>query len=389
MTAVLERTRWGAVLAVSSGVVLAALDLTAVAVALPVLGADLGAGPTVTQWVLLAYNLPLIALSLPAGRWLDRAGHLPAFLLSVGGFGATSLLIAIAPNAEVVLAGRGLQGAFGALIGAVTMPIIAANVRPEHRARAMGIVLTLIPLSGVAGPAVGGLLTDLFGWRSVFLVNLPVVAVAVLVGRRGIAADGRGLPWPGRRLLVESVVHGARVLRRPTLALPLAALPLIVAGVGALNFVVPYVLVGLPSRTVGLVLLALSAGMAVLSPIAGLIADRYGYRVVALAGSGVILIGTVLLLRAGDDPWDLAWRLAVIGIGHGLFAGPHAAVLLERTPPELMGTSGGVTTLVRTVGFSVGPAVGAALGGFGQTVAVLVAITALGVLLTAAQLKVR
>jgi MFS transporter, DHA2 family, multidrug resistance protein len=374
--------------AVSSGIVLGALDLTAVAVALPVMGADLDAGPTVTQWVLLAYNIPLIALSIPAGRWLDRAGHRPAFLLAVGGFGVTSLLIAIAPDAAVVLVGRALQGVFSALIGALAMPIIAANVRPEHRARAMGIVLTLIPLSGVAGPAFGGLLTDLFGWRSVFLINLPVVALAVLVGKRGIAADGRGLPWPGRRLLVESVVLGARVVRQPSLTLPLVALPLIVAGVGALNFVVPYALVDLPSRTVGLVLLALSVGMAVLSPIAGVIADRYGYRLVAVVGTAVILIGTVLLLRAGDDPWDLAWRLAVIGIGHGLFAGPNAAAVMERTPPELMGTSGGVTTLVRTVGFSVGPALGAALGGFHQTVVVLVVITAVGMLATAAQLRV-
>jgi MFS family permease len=104
-------------------------------------------------------------------------------------------------------------------------------------------------------------------------------------------------------------------------------------------------------------------------------------------GTAVILIGTVLLLQAGDDPWDLAWRLAVIGVGHGLFAGPNAALVMERTPPELMGTSGGVTTLVRTVGFSVGPALGAALGGFHQTVVVLVAITAVGLLATAAQRK--
>lgn len=387
MTTVLERTRWSAVWAVSSAIVLGSLDLTAVAVALPVLGAELDAGPTVTQWVLLAYNIPLIALSIPAGRWLDRAGHLPAFLLAVGGFGATSLLIAVAPNAAVVLTGRALQGVFSALIGALAMPIIAANVRPEHRARAMGIVLTLIPLSGVAGPAFGGLLTDLFGWRSVFLINLPVVALAALVGRRGIATDGRGLPWPSVRLLVESAVLGARVVRLPSLALPLVAMMLVVVGAGALHFAVPYALVELPSRTVGLVLLAFSAGMAVLSPIAGVIADRYGYRSVAVVGTAVALIGTVLLLQAGDDPWDLAWRLAVIGIGHGLFAGPNAAAVMARTPPELMGTSGGVTTLVRTVGFSVGPALGAALGGFHQTVVVLVAITAVGLLATAAQRK--
>ncbi|WP_447009959.1 MFS transporter [Saccharothrix hoggarensis] len=260
--------------------------------------------------------------------------------------------------------------------------------RPEHPARAMCLVLALIPLSGVAGPALGGVLTDLFGWRSVFLVNLPIVAVAVVVGRRrAIARDGRGLPWPGRRLPVESVVLGASVLRRPSLAFALIALPLPVAGVGAVNFVVPYALVDLPSRTVGLVLPALSAGMAVVSPLAGVVADRYGYRVVALVGTVVILIGTVLLLRAGDDPRDVAWRSAVIGIGHGLFAGPDAAAVLDRTPRELIGTAGGVTTLVRTAGSSIGPVLGASLGGFHATVAALVAITALGVAATVAQVR--
>ncbi|WP_158840268.1 hypothetical protein [Saccharothrix deserti] len=73
-----------------------------------------------------------------------------------------------------------------------------------------------------------------------------------------------------------------------------------------------------------------------MSPIAGVIADRYGYRAVASGDTAVILIGTVPLLQAGDDLGDLAWRLAVIGIGHGLFAGPDAATVPERTPPELM-----------------------------------------------------
>ncbi|GAA0243889.1 MFS transporter [Saccharothrix mutabilis subsp. mutabilis] len=414
-------TRWGAVLAVALSVVLAALDLTAVVVALPVMGEDLGAGPTVTQWVLHAYNLPMVALSIPAGRWLDRAGHRPAFLLSVVGFGVASLAIALAPTAGLVLAGRAVQGLFSALIGAVTMPVIGAAVHPRHRGRAMSLVLTLIPVSGVAGPALGGVLTDTFGWRSVFLINVPVVLVAVLVGLRTIPRSERGLPWPGRRLLLEAAVVGvgatalfvhvylapvavlalvvwlrlpeARpvrdMLRRPRLGPALAAMPLIIVGIAALNFVVPYLIADRPAVVIGLAVLSMSAGMAVFSPVAGVLADRFGAVPVAAVGAVVALVGTALLLPvdATTPTADLVWRLAVLGVGHGLFAGPNAAAILAETPPDLVGTSGGLTSLLRTLGFSAGPALGAAIGAFTPTVVALLVVTALGITASAAQLR--
>lgn len=407
-----QRTRWSAVLAVSLGIVLAALDMTIVAVALPALGADLRAAPSLTQWVLLAYSLPLVALSIPAGRWLDRAGPRPAFLLAVGGFGATSVLIALSPTFAVLLAGRALQGVFGSLIGVVGMPIIAASVRAEHRARAMSIVLTLIPLSGVAGPAVGGVLAEAYGWRSVFLINIPVVLVAVWFAKRAIPArlPGRaGLPLPGLRLLRETLVLGAGVtalflaldmltgtsgvllptvlglvavaailgwarlpesrpvramMRRRQLSLPLLALPMVTTGIAALNFLVPYFfadVLGSSPRVIGLALLAVSAAMAVTSPLAGVLADRLGHRPVALSGTVVALAGmlALLLVDSSAGPLDVAWRLALVGAGNGLFAGPNAAAILTHTPDELLGTSSGVTALLRTLGFSIGPAVGA------------------------------
>ncbi|PXY33110.1 hypothetical protein BAY59_08305 [Prauserella coralliicola] len=433
------RTRWSAVAAVSLGVVLVALDMTVVAVALPALGADLGAEPALTQWVLLAYSLPLFALSVPAGRWLDRAGPLPAFVLAVSGFGVASVLIAVAPTMGVLLLGRAVQGVFGSLVNVVAMPIVAASVRPQHRARAMSIVLTLIPLSGVAGPALGGLLADAYGWRSVFLLNVPIVLAAVWAGVRAIPSrlPGReGLPRPDLRFARETFVLGLAgtalfltldllgrsagaalpallgavtvvalaayvrlpesrpvrgLLTRRTLRLPFLALPLILTGVGALNFLVPYFLTEVrhasPAR-IGVVLLALSAGMAVSSPIAGVLADRVGNRPVAFAGTVVVLAGTVSLLFTDGDTsgLDLALRLALVGVGNGLFAGPNAATVLAHTPPELMGTSSGISALLRTLGFALGPALGAMLwtsvpgaaGGFtaGMTVVAAGAVVA-------------
>uniref|UniRef100_UPI001BDD7CA3 MFS transporter n=1 Tax=Pseudonocardia lacus TaxID=2835865 RepID=UPI001BDD7CA3 len=212
MSTPVATSRWSTVVVVSLGIVLGALDMTIVAVALPAIGADLGAGPSGTQWVLLGYLLPLVALSLPAGRWVDRAGPRAAFRLAVGGFGVTSALAALAPTVGSLVAARVLQGGFGALISVLGLPIVAAAVRPEHRARAMSIVLTLIPLSGVLGPALGGLLTDAVGWRWIFLVNLPVVAVALAMAARTIPAGavGRtGLPRPDRAEVVDAAVLGA------------------------------------------------------------------------------------------------------------------------------------------------------------------------------------
>jgi DHA2 family multidrug resistance protein-like MFS transporter len=412
MVVVEQRTSWGAVVAVSLGVVLAGLDLTIVGVALPMLGADFGASPAVTQWVLLAYTLPLVALSIPAGRWLDRAGPLPSFLVAIAGFGVASVVIAVAPGFGVLLAGRALQGVFGALIGVTAMPIVALAVRPEHRARAMSIVLTLIPLSGVAGPAVGGVLAEAYGWRAVFLVNLPIVAVAWWVGVRTIPASigsRSGLPAPDRAALGEAAVLGAAatalflsldllgrgggvalpailaavaaiavviwtrlresrpvidLLRRRPIALGLLAMPMITAGVGGLNFLVPYFLAGTQqasAQAIGVALLAMPAAMAAASPLAGVLADRIGTRPVTLAGAVVTLAGTLAMITVGPDAGvaGVAWRLALIGIGNGLFAGPNAAAVLAATPAPLAGTSSGLAALVRTMGFAVGPAVGA------------------------------
>ncbi len=436
-----DPSRWSTVVVVSLAIVLTALDMTIVAVALPAVGADLGAGPSVVQWVLLGYLLPLVALSLPAGRWLDRAGPRAAFRLGVGGFAVTSALIALAPGVGTLIAARVLQGVFGGLISVLGLPVVAAAVRPEHRARAMSIVLTLIPLSGVLGPALGGLLTDAVGWRAIFLVNLPVAAVALALSGRTVPVGppGRtGLPRPARAEVADAAVLGTGItalvlaldllgdpepavapaavlavvaalavaawarrpdarpvlvlLRRPRIGRSLAALLAVVAGVGAVNFLVPFALAdaGGTAATAGLVLLVLSAAMALSSPPAGLLADRIGTGPVVLAGVLLVLGGATWLFAVGTGgpPWALAGPLALIGAGNGLFAGPNATRLLDATPAAELGASSGLSSLVRTTGFTLGPALAAtawtAAGGgtAGGTAgaALLVALAVTGVL---------
>ncbi|TVT17724.1 MFS transporter, partial [Amycolatopsis rhizosphaerae] len=174
------------------------------------------------------------------------------------------------------------------------------------------------------------------GWWPV-----PLVVVAVAA-----AAGWARLPQtrPARRLL-----------GRPVLAALLWALVTGPAGVSVLNFLVPYLWTeaehASPVAT-GLALLAFSLAMAAVSPAAGLLADRRGNMPVALAGMAVILAGSVVLFA------DVVTGLVLMGVGNGLFAGPLSAAVLRHTPPELNGTSGGVSALARNFGFALGPALG-------------------------------
>lgn len=362
----------------------------------------------------------------------------------------TSALVAVAPTIEVLIGARVGQGVFGALISVVGLPLVADAVRPEHRARAMSIVLTLIPLSGVAGPAVGGILTDTVGWRTIFLVNLPVAAVALALSGRTIprTRPGRaGLPAPGAALVVDAIVLGAGVtalvlalgllgserpavapaaglllvaaaatavwarrgsarpvlglLGRPQITPALVALLTTVAGVGAVNFLVPYALadVGATASAIGLVLLSLSAAMAVTSPPAGVLADHLGTRPVALAGTLCVLAGTVWLLLVGGipDPVDLLGPLVLIGIGNGLFAGPNSAGILDGVPATETGAASGLASLVRTLGFTLGPAsaatvwtaTGGGAAGLRSGVVGLLVLAAVALVASAARSRVR
>jgi DHA2 family multidrug resistance protein-like MFS transporter len=436
-------TRWGAVLAVSLAIVLAALDLTIVSVALPLIGTDLAAPPAVTQWVLLAYFLPMTALGIPGGRWMDRASLRSAFVFAVAGFGVASVLVAAAPAMWLLLAGRVLQGGFGSLISILGFPVVAAAAGPEHRGRAMGLIATLIPLSGLAGPGLGGWLAEAYGWRAVFAINVPIAAVALWLGLRTVPArqpGQRALPLPDARLLREAVLLGGAItavflalgmlggeltggalsaalalavaavlatvawarraesrpvvalIRRPTYGFPATALLLLATGTGATFFLVPYLFSDVLQRraeVTGVVLLASAAGMALFSPLAGVIADRIGARPVVFVGAFLILAGTLLLLPvgAGAGPADVAWRLALLGVGNGLFSGPAHLLLLAATPAAMTATSGGVTALFRTLGLSLGPATGAlawtltggGVPGFRSGVAAIAVATAAGI----------
>jgi MFS transporter, DHA2 family, methylenomycin A resistance protein len=168
------------------------LDGSVLNVAIPAVRADLHASLAGAQWVLNAYTLTLAGLLLTAGALGDRIGLRRMFLFGTGVFTAASVACAAAPSIAVLIAARVVQGVGAAALLPATLALIPYLFRDRAGQTRAGVVWVGIGAGAVAlGPLIGGLLIDAFGWRSVFLINLPVGVVAVLIGRLSIAETPR------------------------------------------------------------------------------------------------------------------------------------------------------------------------------------------------------
>ncbi|MFF1763822.1 MFS transporter [Streptomyces sp. NPDC058249] len=401
--------RWLLVAVAGALSFVAMLDMNIVNVALANIARGLGVSDATAQWAVLGYQLPVVCLLLPIGRWLDGAGLRAALLTATGGFALCSALAAASPWAAWLIAARVAQGACGAVLF-VLMPVLAIrSVRPEKRGRAMSVPATLGPLGAVTGPALGGLLLDHLGWRAVFLVKIPFCLLALVVAWRAMPGDGRP-HRPERRSLGDALLVGSgltALLLALTLApgtpawllLAAAALPplwwwlrgpggrpvvgvlrssglfaahgavlALAAGFAAMHYVVALHLQrddGVSATRTGLTVLAFPLGMGLAGPLGGRLADRYGARPVAVAGAALTTVGLLLLVPLGDgwSPPDVAWRLALAGIGMGLNGGPTQALVMGAAPPERTATVGSAMQLARSLGFTLGPALATAAWG--------------------------
>src|SRR5437763_14483967 len=188
--------RW-VVAATVLGSGMAALDATVVGIALPAIGRDFHATVATLQWVVNAYTLTLAGLLLLGGTLGDSYGRRKVFVIGVVWFALASLLCRVAPNIEVLIAARALQGVGGAMLTPGSLAILQASFAEDDRMAAIGAWSGLGGVATAIGPFLGGWLIDAVSWRLVFFINLPLVVVVVLLGLRHVpesrapAATGR------------------------------------------------------------------------------------------------------------------------------------------------------------------------------------------------------
>lgn len=398
---------------VSTGVFMASLDLFIVNVAFPAIGADYrGSSLAALSWVLNAYAIVFAAALVPAGRWFDRVGRRRGFLAGVGIFGVASAICAAAPTLEVLVAARVLQAIGAALLVPTSLGLLLPEFPPERRAQAVALWSAVGGVAAAAGPPLGGLLVEL-SWRWVFLVNVPIAIGALLIGRRLLVErrDAQPAPAPdvlGAALLagavgllvwgiVEAPDHGwlgtrtvgslagavvlaalfvARSRRHPSPVVPPAVIErrsFLFATSASLLFYVAFaamllngVLVlsgawGWSTLQTGFGLIPGPAMAAVMASRGGVLAERFGQRAVAVAGSLLFGAGqAVMWVSLEAEPNYVASFLPgmlIGGFGVGLVLPSMAGAAFSELPPALLSTGIAVFSVARQVGSALGVAV--------------------------------
>lgn len=408
------RQRWLALYAVCTGVLMMVLDTTIVTVALPSIQADLGFSAPGLTWVLNAYMLAFGGFLLLGGRLGDLYGQRRLFLIGLALFTVASLACGVAGSQEVLIVARAAQGLGGAVVGAVSLSLIMLLFTDAgDRTRAMGIYGFIMAAGGSLGEVLGGVLTQGFGWHSIFLVNLPIgVAVywamlRLLPDDPGAAAgrklDGGGALAVTLGLLVAvyAVVDGNRAgwLSAQTLGLGALAAALLVAFIviemnvreplmplrlfrlrnltvsnvmgmlwaaGMFGWFVITALylqnvLGYNPLQVGLAFLPADVIMAVFS--AGLSAKlvmRYGIRTPAWIGLAIGAAGLALIAPApvgGRFVTDVLPGMLLLGIGGGIAFNPILMAAMNDTEPGESGLASGIVNTSFMMGGALGLAV--------------------------------
>jgi EmrB/QacA subfamily drug resistance transporter len=391
--------------------VLAALDQTIVATATPSIVSDLG-GLSVYSWVFTAYMLAS-AVTIPLwGKLGDLHGRRRVLLIAISIFVAGSALCGVAPSMPSLIAFRAIQGVGAGGLIPMSLATIASVVPLRERGKFDAFIGVGYATGSVAGPLVGGLLVDHASWRWVFLVSVPLGALALWVivatvpslGERhshtldwrgavllggatgslliGLISAGRGYGWTSTQVLVPlaaSVIAGAafgRIERHAAEPLvPLALLRpgpvatgLLCAGLsgfvmfGAIAYVPLYVqgAMGVSATLSGLALIPMMLGHAGASMVSGIWISRRGrLRPNALAGPLVLACGTLLLWRltVSSSVAEVAVAMVVAGIGIGLMNQVFLLTVQNSIPNRLLGTGSALVQFSRVIGGSLGIAV--------------------------------
>ncbi len=404
--------RYSILAAVMAGNIMGPIDASIVNVVLPTIAQYFGVGVSAAQWVPMVYLLTIGSLLMFYGRLGDILGYKIIYLTGLAGFIATSAFCGLSPSIHWLIIFRGLQGLSAGMLMSMPFAIITSAFPPEERGKALGINAISISAGLALGPSLGGFLTSLLGWRFVFLINLPIGIAALFWGSRIIPdVKGRsaGIDMPGVVLGSLSLLFILLLVNRlhnpvtdsMTLFLLLAATVAVVAFLklesrvpepmlhlglfksvtfslanisSLLNFMAQYIMVFLtpfylqrvlnfePDH-VGLIMTSFPLAVMAVAPFSGALSDRIGTSMLACVGACLCALSLLFMsqLPADARQIDVVWRVAIFGLGTGIFQSPNNSAAMGSAPKQHLGIASGILSTVRTVGMVMGVATGGAV----------------------------
>jgi len=406
--------KWYVMVAVGVGILLGTIDLSIVNIALPTLDREFNASFSTVQWVALAYMLTLSTLTLTMGRLGDMIGKKQIYIAGMVVFTIGSMLCGISSSIYWLIGFRVFQAVGAAMNSALGTAVIIEAFPPEERGKAIGAGGAFVSFGIIAGPALGGLLIDLISWRWVFFVNIPIGIVGVILALRfvpniknekGQRFDywGAGAVFISQLALLLALTVGQRIsfgnpiiiglfltglvffilfylvelkFDHPMVDLKIFKNPLF--GINLLNGFISFVSIGgviilMPfylenvlhyhPLQVGLILAVLPVAGGIVSPIAGVLSDRFGTRPIAALGLLIMVIGYFWLTTLDTQTTTLGYILKFIpiGLGMGIFQSPNNSAIMGAAPGKRLGLVSSLLPVTRTLGNSAGIA---AIGAF-------------------------
>jgi EmrB/QacA subfamily drug resistance transporter len=411
------RNPWLAVIVTTLVFFLVVIDVSAVNVAFPSIRDDFGVPESTLGWIISGYNIAVASLLLVAGRYADSLGRKRLFIPGVAIFAVGSMCSALAPSAEFLIAARVLQGVGGAIIAPTAIAVVLADFPPNKRSTVIGLTGATGALGAVVGPALGAFITDVWSWRGIFWINVPICVlvlalaprllresknpnatgkvdlIGVPIGTIGVGlvmfaivrAESWGLTDP--RVLATFVVGMAMfpllIRRSRTQPEPLLELNLFDlrsfsstnAGLALYsmaftsgflaNSLLLQELWGASLRTTGLALVPSPLLAAFISPLAGRFADKVGHRWILTIGSVACAAGYfayALLLDETPAIWSVYVPVSlIIGFGVGATIATWASAGLADVSPAQFGTANATVRTTQQVFYALGISVIVAL----------------------------
>jgi EmrB/QacA subfamily drug resistance transporter len=375
-------------------------DGSAVNIALPTIGNQFHMDAIALSWVATAYLLASALFLVPFGKIADIYGRKKVFLWGLAIFGVASFVMTLVATEQQMIAVRVFQGIGSAMIFGTSVAILTAVFPHGERGKALGIYITSVYLGLSAGPFVGGILTDVFGWQSIFYINVPIAIAAIFLVLWKL--KGEWLECAGERfdlsgsviysIALVSLMYGFSVLPEITGGV-LVVTGLVLIGVfvwyeqrqdcpvlnmqlffksrifafsniaALINYSATYAIAfllsldlqytkGFSAEHAGFIIVAAPVVQVLVSPFAGRLSDRYDSQIISSVGMGFTALGLFLLVFLTETTplWYIIMVLAILGLGFGLFSSPNTNAIMSSVEKKYYGVASGINGTMRLLG---------------------------------------